>query len=287
MTNNQDYFIRFSVSRRVEHIAMFVTFIILTVTGLPQKFHNTIWAQEMTLLLGGIEFVRVIHRIAAFGMIFASIYHLVYGLNSLLVKREQFVMLPTFKDMKDVFDNIKYFVGLNKEGPQYERYNYMEKFDYWAVFWGMAIMAGSGLVLMFPALFTSVLPGVIVPIAKAAHSDEALLAILAIFLWHMYNVHFNPRIFPINTTIFTGKISKERMIEEHPLEYQRLVGDIDMSEVVEERIPRRKVALSGIIGVVVVGLIALLLAISFQTEVPEVEPIHANPSTSTNPSAGP
>ena len=119
---------------------------------------------------------------------------------------------------------VLYLFGLRKEKPMFDTFSYKEKFDYWAVFWGMVIMGVSGLILWFPAIATQWLPGLAVPIAKTAHSDEALLAVLAIAFWHMYNVHFNTSVFPFNKTIFTGKIGKHQMIEEHPLEYARLKG---------------------------------------------------------------
>lgn len=268
MTGTQEFFVRFSLSRRIEHVVWFTSFIILATTGLPQKFHNAVWAQEFILFLGGVEFVRLIHRIFATIMIGAFIYHLVTGIYLLFVKRERFYMLPGRKDMQDVITNIKYFFGLSKKRPQYDRFNYIEKFDYWAVFWGMAIMAGSGLVLWAPTWFTRYLPGVVIPISKTAHSDEALLAVLAIAVWHMYNAHFNPRIFPINPTIFTGKIGKQRIMEEHPLEYQRLMNGGESlpadDDDAEANISWGIVILSGITGAVVVGLLGVLLAVSLR-----------------------
>jgi cytochrome b subunit of formate dehydrogenase len=273
VTKNQDYFVRFSLGRRIEHWVWLVTFVILAATGLPQKFSNAAWAQDFVLLLGGIESVRFIHRVSAATEALAIVYHAAHGVYMLFVKREQFSMLPTLKDVKDVITNVKYFLGLGKTKARYDRFSYIEKFDYWAVFWGIAVIGGSGLVLWFPSVFTRFLPGAAIPIAKAAHSDEALLAVLAIFIWHMYNAHISPRVFPINTTIFTGRISKERMIEEHPLEYQRLMSDSETPEVdVEEDIPWITIALSGVMGAMVVGFMGLLLVVSLRADVPHIEP---------------
>ncbi len=113
-------------------------------------------------------------------------------------------------------------MGLRKELPRFGRFNWREKFDYWAIFWGMPVMAGSGFILLFPVLATKYLPGWAVPVALTAHSHEALLALGWIFLIHVFFNHFSPGVFPLNKSIFTGKVPEERYRLDHPLEYEKM-----------------------------------------------------------------
>jgi cytochrome b subunit of formate dehydrogenase len=117
-----------------------------------------------------------------------------------------------------------YFTGLRKERPRFGRYNWREKFDYYAMFWGIPVMALSGLVMMFPVLATKFLPGWIVPVAMIAHSDESMLALTWIVVVHIFFNHFVPGVFPVNPSIFTGKLSKERYMADHPAEYEKLTA---------------------------------------------------------------
>ncbi len=221
----EEYFVRFSLNIRLQHFFLAVGVLILIITGLPIKFHEAAWAKLFFKIIGGIQVSRILHRIGATILIIVSVWHMVYIVFTKEGRREFIELLPRLKDVKDFIQNIKYFLGLTKEKPKFGRFSYIEKFDYWAVYWGMVIMVGSGTILWFHNFFLGILPKFIIDIAKEAHSDEALLATLAIVIWHWYNAHFNPEVFPFNPTIFTGKISKERMMKEHPLEYEKIMKE--------------------------------------------------------------
>ncbi len=141
-------------------------------------------------------------------------------------------MIPSLLDFRNFFLEMGYFLGLVKQRPEVDRFHWREKFDYWAIFWGMPVMAVSGFILMYPVLVTKFLPGWVVPAALVAHSDEAMLALIWIFLVHIFFSHLPPGVFPINTSIFTGKVPKERYLREHPLEleYEKLPEVDDKEE---------------------------------------------------------
>ena len=216
-------FTRFVLSQRIEHILLMISFGMLCVTGLPQKFHDTAWAQGIMSALGGIGATRVIHHIFAFMLAFEFLYHLIVIVYELLLVRPRpLPMLPRLQDVKDGLWSVVHLSGLRRESPRFDRYDFRQKVEYWALIWGLLVMGGTGLILMFPVVVTRYLPGVFLPVAKVAHGYEAILAFLAIITWHFYNAHLSLGAFPLDTTIFTGKISRERMWEEHPLEYERL-----------------------------------------------------------------
>lgn len=219
------YIVRFDVHQRIQHALMISSFLLLALTGFPQKFPQLEVCQWLMNGMGGIQTVRFIHRLAGSVMIFVGLYHVSYIAYTVLVRRRTgpLRMIPSPKDYEDAVQMVRYFLGVSVQKPKFGRFSYLEKFDYWAVFWGMAVMAGSGLILLFPVLVARVLPGQAVIAAFRAHSDEALLAVTWIFMVHIFYAHLAPRVFPFNPAIFTGRLPSNLYREEHPLEYEQLV----------------------------------------------------------------
>lgn len=205
---------RFSLSDRIEHWVQMLSFTTLGLTGLVQKYHTSPISTTLITWMGGIETVRIIHRVAAVVMILGIIYHIGSVGYKLYVLRARPSMLPTLKDVRAAWDSFLYNLGRKRERPQEGRYTFGEKLEYWAFVWGALVMAITGFMLWNPIITSRVLPGEVIPAAKAAHSAEALLAVLAIIIWHFYNVHIRH----FNKSMFTGYLSEEEMLEEHPLE---------------------------------------------------------------------
>jgi cytochrome b subunit of formate dehydrogenase len=221
------YLWRFTPLQRTLHAFVIVSFFGLVLTGLPLHFSNAPWAQGLVGALGGVGAAGVIHRLCAiitFGYFFVHLGSLVVqarrsGWKRLLWGPDS--MMPQPKDLRDIVQMFKWFLGRGPR-PKFERFSYMEKFDYFAVFWGVAIIGFSGLLLWFPELFSRFLPGWAFNVATIVHGDEALLALSFIFTIHFFNVHLRPEKFPIDLVIFTGRATSEYMQEEHPLEHARV-----------------------------------------------------------------
>jgi cytochrome b subunit of formate dehydrogenase len=216
------YVTRFTVKQRVEHAAVMTLFIVLAVTGLPQKFHEGQWAQAIIVGLGGIDRVRWVHRAA--GVLFTLFTFTHLGVISALVVtgRATLSLVPTRQDFLDAIQQLQYYFGMTDTPARFDKFDYKQKFEYWGLVLGAVIVITTGLVLLFPIQATRWLPGEIVPASKLAHGNEGLMAFLVVIVWHIYNAHLNPDVFPFDTTIFTGKISTERLRHEHALEYERL-----------------------------------------------------------------
>lgn len=213
---------RFSKIERVEHLLTMLLFVVLAVTGFPQKFQSASASQAVVDVLGGVGMARLLHRVS--GVLFALLLvgHLLGSLVSLVRRRGQLSMVPTRKDFSDAVITLRYYLGLSRVEARFDRFDYRQKFEYWGLVFGGVVMVVTGLVLLFPVVVTYFLPGQIVPAAKLAHSSEGLLAFLIIIVWHIYNAHLNPDVFPFDPSIFTGHLSRHRMEKEHPLELERL-----------------------------------------------------------------
>ncbi|MBZ5527332.1 MAG: cytochrome c3 family protein [Acidobacteriia bacterium] len=237
-------FVRFTRLHRVLHTGMILCFMSLALTGLTLKFSYTGWAVTLSRLLGGFETAGYIHRAAAVVMFSVFVMHL---LDLLRLKRHEYhswkallfgpdSMLPGRRDFSEFIATVKWFVGRGPR-PSYGRWTYWEKFDYFAVFWGIAIIGATGLTLWFPVFFTRVLPGMFLNVATIIHSDEALLATGFIFTVHFFNTHLRPEKFPMDITIFTGRVALEEMRRDKPREVQALAAAGKLEEKMDAAYP--------------------------------------------------
>lgn len=228
--SDTQYIIRFNRVARFTHITIVVSFMLLALTGLPLLYHYAPWAHPISELFGGEGVARIIHRVCG-GITFGyAFFHLGY-LTYLIVRKRKYgviygvdSMTPNPKDARDLWRNIRWFFYTGPR-PQLERWTYWEKFDYWAVFWGVAIIGLSGLSVWLFSLFTKVLSGVYLNVAWVIHGEEALLAVGFIFVFHFFHNHLRPENFPIDVTIFTGRLPLNRFREERPILYERLARE--------------------------------------------------------------
>ena len=237
------YFRRFTRSQRITHIFVILSFLLLALTGMMLKFAHMGWANNMAKLIGGVHVAGNIHRFAAMITFGYFLFHII---SLFKMKREKRLKLIPFifgrnslmfnrQDMRDAKATVKWFLGIG-ERPKYGRWTYWEKFDYMAVFWGVAVIGFSGLILWFPELFTKLLPGWIINVAQIIHSDEALLAVVFIFTIHFFNTHLRPEAFPMDTVIFTGHVEAEEYKIDRPKEWEEMekAGTIDDNVVKKE-----------------------------------------------------
>jgi cytochrome b subunit of formate dehydrogenase len=235
--NDGPWVLRFRTSDRLTHVAIVVSFLILAATGLPLLYSHMAWGQTLARAMGGVGLSRALHRLFAIVTFGYAIYHLGHILKGAFVKRDWAMfwgpqsMVPRWRDIIDMKNMFRWFFYLGPR-PRLDRWTYWEKFDYFAVFWGVPIIGLSGLMLWMPQLTTRILPGWMLNIAAIVHGEEALLAIGFIFTFHFFHTHLRPENFPMDVVMFTGRLPLERFRHERPDEYERLKREGKLDQIV-------------------------------------------------------
>jgi cytochrome b subunit of formate dehydrogenase len=238
------YFRRYSPVWRWLHVLFAISTMTLVLTGTTLLFSHTDWAKAVIALLGGPKVEAIIHRTAATIWLTIFLTHFVIVTRNIWHNRKTFrwfgptSLIPNLQDLRDIAAMFRWFLGRGAR-PSFDRWTYWQKFDYWAPFWGAAVIGFSGLMLFFPTRTAELLPGWVFNIATIVHAEEALLATVFLFTVHFFNVHFRPDKFPLSTTIFTGAVPLEEFKHEHKLEYERLVASGELEKYLVRRPSRR------------------------------------------------
>ncbi len=263
------YFTRFTREQRYMHAVLFSTFLGLAATGLPLRFSDSFWARGMAKAVGGFGAILFFHKFCAIVLTIAFALHVKEVFQRGILHRQKGIfwgpdsMVANWKDVKDLIGHLRWFVGLGRR-PQFDRYAYWEKFDYWAVFWGMIVIGFSGYAMWFAPFFAHFLPGWALNAVLVIHSEEGLLAILFIFSIHFVNTHLRPDSFPMDMVIFTGVESEEEFKHKRPMEYERLVKEGRLEVRLGEAPQTWLVNFSRVIGTIAIvfGLTLLVLTLS-------------------------
>jgi cytochrome b subunit of formate dehydrogenase len=263
------HFMRFTQAQRYLHAALFSSFLGLAATGLPLRFSESIWARGLAKAVGGFGAILFFHKFCALVLTVAFLIHLKEIVTRGIIHREKGIfwgatsMVANWKDVKDLFGHIRWFLGLGPK-PKFDRYAYWEKFDYWAVFWGMIVIGFSGYAMWFAPFFARFLPGWALNAVLVIHSEEGLLAILFIFSIHFVNTHLRPDSFPMDMVVFTGVESEEEFKTKRPLEYQRLKAQGKLEGRIAEAPGIWQINFSKVVGftAIVIGLVLLVLTLS-------------------------
>jgi cytochrome b subunit of formate dehydrogenase len=221
------YFVRLNYSERVQHIIFAACFFVLVATGfmlkLPEGF-LAFFGQAGEALF---RYRRLLHRSAGSLMILVGVYHVYYLLFKPAGRCWLVDMLPRFKDLKDMRDNLLYYLNIKKEPPEFDRFCYKNKIEYGALIAGTGIMSVTGIILWTQYEWSKFM----VDIAALVHGMEAILACLAIMIWHFYEIHFRPHKSPLDNLWITGVISEEEMKEEYMLHYKKIMNDPELQKI--------------------------------------------------------
>ena len=263
------YFQRFAAGWRIAHLAFALVTMTLVITGTSALFAHTAWAPLVAKAVGGPAVLAIIHRVAASLFVGIFMIHFVYVMQKLL-RDPTFrwfgpnSLIPNWKDLSDCYGMFRWFLGMGPK-PMFDRWTYFEKFDYWAVFWGVNIIGWSGLSLAFPTITASIFPGWVFNVATVVHGEEAFLAAVFLFTVHFFNNHFRPdKLPPPDIVMFTGLQSLDEFRADHPAHYQRLLESGELQKHLVEGPSAPFARRSKILGLVLIaiGLTLLVLVIN-------------------------
>lgn len=276
LTTQEEAYVRVQSVHRIVYLIMLICFLGLTLTGLPLKFGGQPWAHALARGLGGVETTGVWHRCFAVLVVCGCVLHVAWGVDRVIGRRKDKATwrsvilgpdspLPGLRDVKDMFGMGRWFFGLGAK-PVFERWTYWEKFDYWAVFLGTAVVGTSGLMLWYPNVFATILPGGALNVAKLLHADLALYVAGCIFMIHLFNTHMRPEKFPLDPSVITGLVSEEHLRSARPEYLERIQAAGKLDHVLRKVPSRRHVLIVKSVALLVlltgVGLLALVLMAS-------------------------
>jgi cytochrome b subunit of formate dehydrogenase len=263
------YYIRFTPSQRLLHAIIVFTFLGLAATGLAMHFSRAGWSGSFAQAVGGFAAILFFHKLCAVVLTAAFLAHVADVGYRALIRKQWWLLwgpnslVPNLKDLKDVFAQFKWFFFLGPK-PKFDRYAYWEKFDYWGVFWGMAIIGISGYAMWFAPLFARLIPGSWLNVALLVHGEEALLAASFIFVVHFFNEHLRPDNFPMDITIFTGKQTEQEFQEAHPEEFARVAASGELSGLRAEPPAAWTVRLFQLLGAVAIAIGIMLMVLTVE-----------------------
>ncbi len=267
-----NHYFRFTLAQRLLHGLLMLSFLGLVTTGMPLRFSQAGWAIWLSHAMGGFGVMGFFHRTFAVLLTACFLLHVAHLAYRLWARNELDILwgpdslVPQPRDVVELLRHIRWFFGLGLR-PRFGRFAYWEKFDYWAVFWGMAIIGASGYVLWFKTFFSNFLPGWIFNVAFLVHGEEALLAAGFIFTIHFFNSHLRPEKFPMDLVMFTGRVSEAELCEERPGQYDRLAEEGQLPALKADPPPLWLRNFGRIIGVTAVtiglSLFALILIAVF------------------------
>jgi cytochrome b subunit of formate dehydrogenase len=262
------YYSRINLYHRLLHGLLLTSFLGLAATGMPLRFNQADWASNLAQAIGGFGAILFFHKTFAVLLTLCFLLHVGYVFHMAFVRGEIGVfwgpvsMVPQPKDFFDMFQHFRWFFGMGPR-PQFGRFAYWEKFDYWAVFWGMAIIGTSGFMMWFSSFFARFMPGWLFNIVLLIHADEALLAVWFIFTIHFFNSHLRPNKCPIDLVIFTGREKLEELQEVRPVEYERLVKEGGLEAIQADAPPLWLRNFGRLIGFTAIAIGFLLLGLTF------------------------